>query len=167
VVKSPYRGRVLELLVDAGALVQAGQSLISVDLPDQELDCYLFVPLAGKRIQPGMQTRVIPAGVAWEEYGYIVATVRSVSEAPVSPAAMDLFLHNETLTRQFSAQGGAYLVQVDLAEDAATPSGFKWTSRSGPPLRFGSGSLVTASVTVRDQAPITLVIPTLRRWIGF
>lgn len=166
-VRSPYEGRVIEMLIDSGAVVQAGQPVVVLERPDRQLDCYVFVPMAGKRIRPGMTVRVVPSGVSWEEYGYIVGTVTSISDAPLSPVAMNVYLHNETLVRQFSAQGAAYLVVVDLAEDQATPSGLRWTSGDGPPLQFGSGTLVTATTTLREQPPITLVVPALRRWFGF
>ena len=166
-VRSPYKGRVIEVLIDAGAVVQAGQAVVTVERPDQQLDCFVFVPTAGKRIRQGMPVRVAPSGVSWEEYGYIAGTVRSISDAPLSPVAMNVYLHNETLVRQFSSQGAAYLVVVDLAEDPATPSGLRWTSGAGPPLQFGSGTLVRATTTLREQAPITLVVPALRRWLGF
>ena len=166
-VRSPYKGRVIELLTDSGAIVQAGQAIVTLEQPDRPLDCYVFVPMAGKRIRPGMPVRVAPSGVSWEEYGYIAGTVSSISDAPISPAAMNVFLHNDTLVRQFSSQGAAYLVVVDLAEDPSTPSGLRWTSGAGPPLTFGSGTLVGATTTLREQAPITLVVPALRRWLGF
>jgi len=161
-VRSPYTGR-----VDAGAVVRVGQPLVALERPDQQLDCYVFVPFAGKRIRPGMAVRVIPSGVSWEEYGYIAGKVSAVSDAPLSPVAMNVYLHNDTLVQQFSSRGAAYLVVVDLIEDPSTPSGFKWTGGAGPPLRFGSGTLVTTTTTLREQAPITLVVPALRRWIGF
>jgi len=166
-VRSPYAGRIIEILADPGAVVQAGQPLVALERPDQQLDCYVFVPFAGKRIRPGMAVRVVPSGVSWEEYGYMLGRVSSVSDAPLSPVAMNVYLHNATLVQQFSSQGAAYLIVVDLVEDAATQSGFKWTAGAGPPLHFGSGTLVTATTTLREQAPITLVVPALRRWLGF
>jgi HlyD family secretion protein len=165
-VRSPYNGKVLEMVAEDGNLLQAGQPLLALELPDQQLDAYVFVPVSGKRIQPGMSVRVTPAGVSWEEYGYMIGTVRSISEAPLSPAAMTVYLRNPTLVQQFNAQGGAYLVTIDLTEDPATHSGFAWTSRGGPALSIGSGTLLDASITLREQAPITLVIPALRRWLG-
>jgi HlyD family secretion protein len=167
VVRNVYSGgRVIEVLAEEGEALRAGQALLSVDLPGQPLDCYLFVPLKGKQILPGMSVQVIAAGLSWEEYGYMLGTVHSVSRVPLSPAAMNVYLHNSTLVDQFSAQGATYLVQVDMDRDPSTVSGFKWTSHRGPPLQINGGTLLQASITTRDQAPITLVIPTLRGWLG-
>jgi HlyD family secretion protein len=54
-----------------------------------------------------------------------------------------------------------------MEHDTSTASGFKWTSRSGPQIEVNGGTLLTATITTQKQAPITLVIPALRRWLGF
>jgi HlyD family secretion protein len=60
----------------------------------------------------------------------------------------------------------ACVVTVELERDGATPSGFRWTSRKGPDLAFGSGTLMEAKITLEQRAPIELVVPGLRRWLG-
>lgn len=159
-------GRVMEMLAEAGDAVAFGQPLLSVDQPEQPLDVYVFVPLRGKQIAPGMPVQVTPAGLAWEEYGYMLGQVTSVSKVPLSPAAMNVYLRNSTLAEEFSRQGASYLVYVEMFPDPSTKSGFKWTSLNGPQLEVNAGTLLTASITTHDQAPITLVIPALRRWFG-
>lgn len=37
----------------------------------------------GSDIRPGMPARALPSGVKPQEYGYMVATVKAVSELPV------------------------------------------------------------------------------------
>jgi HlyD family secretion protein len=44
-----------------------------------------------------------------------------------------------------------------------TPSGFKWSSENGPPFKVRTGTLGIAEIVVFRQAPITLVIPFLRK----
>jgi len=79
---------------------------------------------------------------------------------------MNELLRNDTLVRQFADRGGAYMVTVDLFEDPGTPSGFKWTTRRGPDLQLGGGTLLGARFVLREERPINLVIPALRRWLG-
>ncbi|MDF2867869.1 MAG: putative efflux pump rane fusion protein, partial [Gammaproteobacteria bacterium] len=55
---------------------------------------------------------------------------------------------------------------IDLIEDQKTYSGFRWTSSQGPNLLIGNGTLATATVTIKEQAPITLIIPALKRFFG-
>jgi HlyD family secretion protein len=113
-----------------------------------------------------MRVQMSPAGVAWEEYGYMLGHVVSVSDSPLSPTAMDVLLRNDALVREFTARGAAYVVSVELERNPATPSGFLWTSRQGPDLTFGSGTLLDAKITLAQQRPAALVIPALRKWLG-
>jgi len=57
-------------------------------------------------------------------------------------------------------------VKVDLVVDPSTESGYQWTSRRGPPITNQPGTLCTAAITVREQAPITLALPLLRERLG-
>ena len=165
-VVSPYAGRVISQLVDAGQNVGIGTAILSVELSDRRLEALAFIPLQGTRIRNGMNALISPNGITWEEYGYMVGTVANVADSPISPGAMNRLLRNETLVTQFTAQGGVYLVTIALEDDPDTVSKFKWTTVSGPPLQFGSGTLFDVQITVEDRRPVTLVIPALREWLG-
>jgi HlyD family secretion protein len=166
VVRSPYEGRVVELLTDEGALVVRGQSLVTVERTDAPLRGLVFVGGEAKQVAPGMRVQLSPAGVAWEEYGYLLGRVVSVSDSPLSPTAMNVLLRNDALVRDFTSHGAAYVVTVDLERDPTTRSGFRWTSRQGPSFTFGGGTLCEAKITLAQRRPITLVVPALRRWLG-
>ena len=165
-IKSPATGRVVELLTGDGAVVTRGQSLVTLERVDAPLVGLAFVGSAAKQVRPGMRVQMSPAGVAWEEYGYMLGRVVSVSDSPLSPTAMNVLLRNDALVRDFTARGAAYVVAVELERDATTPSGFHWTSRKGPDLSFGSGTLLESKITLEQRRPIALVIPGLRRWLG-
>jgi HlyD family secretion protein len=165
-VRSPYSGRVIEVLVDDGETVTAGSQVVLVELPDRPLRAMVFVPPEGKRIQPGMTARLSPSGFSPEEFGFMLGSVDEVSELPASPALINRYLRNQSLVQDFTSRGNTYVVHITMETDSATFSGFKWTSRSGPQVQIGSGTLLTGFVSVQDHRPITLVIPALRRWLG-
>lgn len=165
-VRSPYAGRVIEVLVDAGESVAAGAQVMMVELPNRPLRAMVFVPSEGKRIAPGMTARLSPSGLSADEYGYMLGSVVEVSELPASPALINRYLRNQVLVQEFTARGDTYVAYVTLEVDSATYSGFKWTSRKGPRVRIGSGTLLSGLFSVQDHRPITLVIPVLRRWLG-
>jgi HlyD family secretion protein len=163
---SPAGGKVVELLTAEGAVVTRGQALLTLERTDAPLMGLTFVGSTAKQIRPGMRVQMSPAGVAWEEHGYMLGRVVSVSESPLSPTAMNVLLRNDALGRDFTARGAAYVVSVELERDPATPSGFRWTTRHGPDLAFGSGTLMESNITLQQRRPIALVIPGLRKWIG-
>ena len=96
----------------------------------------------------------------------MLGVVEAVNQGPSNPEAMNRILRNQTLIQQFTASGGVYEVRVRLLVDSATPSGFKWTSRQGPPMKIGSGILLRVQIPVIEKRPISLVIPTVREWLG-
>ncbi len=163
-VTSPYDGLVVERLADVGQAVTARTPLITV-VPSGGTQVLMFIPLEGKRIHEGMRAQMVPGGVRPEETGYFLGEVRSVSATPLSGSGLDRYLKNEVLVQQFTSQGGAYLVEVDLEYDTTTVSGFKWTSRAGAALSFGSGTLVTGRIIVEQTRPVALIMPAIRRWL--
>jgi HlyD family secretion protein len=164
-VRSPYDGVVVEQLVSQGETVVPGQTIVNVEFASAPLEVLLFTS-EGKRVTPGMRVQLLPNGIQAEEDGYILGRVRSVSPAPLSPTAMNRYLRNEALVARLTEAGPLYLVDTEPMLDSTTPSGLRWTTRRGPDLRLGSGALLSGKVTVGAQAPIALVIPSLRKWLG-
>lgn len=171
-VVSPHVGRVVEQRVNPGDLVAPGSPILSIDpttaRPDpSELEVLLYVQAAeGKKIQPGMRVRISPSTARREEFGFIEGEVSSVSQFPASRRGMLRVLGNEELVEQFLAAGPALSVIATMSRDPATPSGFEWSSGEGPDEGLSSGTPCTATITVREQAPITLVLPALERALG-
>jgi HlyD family secretion protein len=147
--------------------VAAGKPLLSIETGGKGLELALYIPPEqGKKIAPGMEVRIEPATVRKEEYGTLTGRVLEVSEFPVSRAGMLAVLQNPQLAARFSAQGAPYAARVALLADAGTPSGYAWSAGRGPPVRLTSGTTAAAEVTVRAQAPVTLVLPLLRQRTG-
>ncbi|HZF09828.1 MAG TPA: NHLP bacteriocin system secretion protein [Thermoanaerobaculia bacterium] len=167
VVISQYSGRVLELLAARGAVVSPGTPLLSVEVLSEELMAVLFVPAAeGKRIHAGLPARISPTTVKREEYGYILGQVQWTSDFPTSALAMTRLIGNEALVTKLMKEGPPIQIEVALDRDAATPTGYRWSSSRGPNLKISSGTLATGSVIVREQRPVSLVIPTVREKLG-
>ncbi|HEX2224516.1 MAG TPA: NHLP bacteriocin system secretion protein, partial [Thermoanaerobaculia bacterium] len=166
-VVSNRAGRVLELLVDRGDVVTPGTPLLNLEVISEELEAVLFVPAtAGKRVQPGMEVRISPSTVRREEYGSLIGRVAWAAEFPSSQRGMVRLLGNEALVTKLMAEGPPIQVNVALVRDAATPSGFRWSSSTGPSVKISSGTLATGDVVVREEAPINLVIPKVREKLG-
>lgn len=166
-IVSPMAGHVTEIKAVVGTVVGLGKPILSIETAGEGLELMLYVPPDhGKEIVPGMQVRIEPATVKKEEFGTLIGRVLSVSEFPISAEGMMATLHNSQLITRFSSRGAPYAVRVALTPDATSPSGYAWTSVKGPPVALTSGTTAAAEITVREQAPIALVVPLLRDQIG-
>jgi HlyD family secretion protein len=164
-VVSPCPGRIVELLKDPGQFVPAGTPVARLENTTEPYLCHLLVKGEGGRLRPGMWVQLEPAGVPPEQFGRMLGRVQSVSHGPASQEGLESLLQNRLLATKLGGSGDAYLVEVVPEYDAATPSGFRWTSRQGPPWGFGGGTLLAGRIRVQEQAPITLIIPALKRWL--
>lgn len=166
-ILSPADGRVVEVKVSGGSVLAVGTPVIEIETSGERLEATIYMPPdRGKDVRPGMQVHVEPTMIAREEYGAIIGRVVAISQFPVTPQGMAADLHNDTLVKRFSEGGAPYAAKVRLEGDTSTVSGYRWSSGKGPPLRLSAGTLTRAEVTTREQAPIGLVIPLIRRLSG-
>ena len=168
-VVSPYNGRVIEVIVNEGTLINPGVPILSLEPVGRgikNLEAVIFVPSEGRNLKPGMEVQVSPSGVKKEEFGFILGRVTKVSEYPASSQGMMRILGNENLVRSLADQGPVISVNVDLVPSSRTVSGFKWSSPKGPPLVMQSGTICSAQIIERKQPPITLVIPVIKKFFG-
>lgn len=167
VLYAEVSGRVSEIKAPVGSFLARGQPVVSIARGDAGLEAVVFLPAdQGKDVTVGQTVAIQPANIRKEEFGAILGRVTSVSEFPVSPERLFAIVQNDTLVRRFSATGARYVAHVALEEDPATVSGLRWTSGKGPAVRISPGSLAGAEITIRERAPIDLVIPALRKYTG-
>jgi hypothetical protein len=123
------------------------------------LQAVLYVSLAdGKRIRPGMAAKISPQTVRSEEYGMLLARVASVEQLPRTQADMLSVLGNDALVQTLSASGLIVEVWLDIEKDASTPTGYQWTSATGPPALLWDGTFSDGRVITSQQRPIELLL---------
>jgi HlyD family secretion protein len=164
-VRSAYRGRVVEFRKALFDVVGAGDPVLVLEPTDAKLEAILFVSAeTGPKIQEGFDVDLNPSTVKQEEFGFLRGKVVMRSKLPTSKAAMLAALKDVDLVEQFTSEVGLPLeMRVELIEDASTATGFAWSSGDGPQRRITAGTLCSATVKVRAQRPISLVIPHLGR----
>jgi HlyD family secretion protein len=166
-VRAPVSGRVVEYKAPVGGRATAGAPVIGIESGVTGLQLVLYLPPdQGKQVKPGMDVRISPSTVKREEHGTMIGTVIEVSDFPSTSQAMLATLGNERLVQQFSPRGAPFAARVELTRDPKTTTGYRWSGTVGPPTTLSSGTLAEAEVTVREVAPITFVIPLLRKLSG-
>lgn len=173
VVKSPYAGRVVEIKVKPGEIVERGASMFTLipkedataaDKPRDDLTAVVYVaPGEGKQIKTGMPVALSVSTAPREEFGFLMGKIRWVAEVPSTPEGMMYTLKNKQLVTNLSNNAAPIEVVVELERDAATPSGYRWSSSRGPDLKINGGTLTQADIELRGLPLLSLVIPPLRQ----
>jgi HlyD family secretion protein len=169
-ITAPQTGIVVEFGASEGERVTTDQELFILELESENSEKALlalqYYPAASaKRIQLGMVTQVAPGSVKVDQYGYLLAKVNRISEFPVTSAGLREQVENDEIVQQIEQLGAVLEVQSVLVEDAKTPSGYKWTSSSGPPYQLQVGTVSTTSVIVENTPPIALVVPLIKEYL--
>jgi HlyD family secretion protein len=170
-ILSPHSGRILELSVAPGNMVNAGTRLGTIDAEDvsSEIVSVTYFPIAdGMKIEPGMTVQVTPQTVKRQRFGGILGTVTDISQFPINKEAAISEVGNiEIVENLFSQkQDGIMQVVVRLKSDTQTFSGYQWSSSKGPQLKISSGTTSIARIKIEDRAPITFLLPFLRESSG-
>ncbi len=164
---SPHNGRVLEIFKNNGKVIQTGEALASIEVArdkNEPLSLFIYFPPGdGKKVNPGMDVRIIPSTVKMEEHGYMRGNIRKVAGFPASQKGMLRVLQNQDLVTTLSAGGAPIAVTADLFADTNTISQYEWSSGKGPGTTVDSGTLCSASVVVKKQIPLSLVLPYLKK----
>ncbi|MCL9684248.1 NHLP bacteriocin system secretion protein [Legionella maioricensis] len=166
IIISPVDGEIINVIGKAGEIVQAGTKIMDIEPYSEFVDAAIYVPAGmGKIIEPGMMAHVVPNSVKKQVYGSIIGKVAAVSRFPSSQQSMMAVLANEKLVDNFTKDGPQLYIRIDLIE-ADTPSHYKWTTSQGPNMVVTNGTLCTANIITKTQAPITLVIPEIKQFLG-
>jgi HlyD family secretion protein len=159
-IQSTVVGRVVELKKRTGDLVQNGDVVAIVEPPGAGIEPIVYINSGnGKRIKPGMEAQVLPLTVRPDEYGYMTAKIGVVGEYPVTSEAVKAVTGNDQMVQELLASGSKIEVHAVLEPNAKVPSGYSWSTSSGPPFQIDGGTRVTVAVVVARKPPISYVLP--------
>ncbi|MBI9100110.1 MAG: NHLP bacteriocin system secretion protein [Spirochaetaceae bacterium] len=168
-VTANREGMIVEVSVEKGDYISVGSSIAKMEPKGSGIKniqaVLYFNARDGKKIERGMNIGISPSTVKQQEYGYILGIVTEVSAFPVSNQFLMRTFRHEGLVNMFSRGGTPIEVKADLIPDLTTISNFKWSSSRGPDITIESGLIATGSVTVREQSPLSLVLPILKKKI--
>ncbi len=164
-VKSPFSGRVTDIVVAEGSRVAKRDVVLRLERLDEELRALLYVPSKpGKKVEIADKVHIAPSTVKKEEFGAIVGKVSDKRTQPATPSGMLKDLGNQKLVEEFSAQGAPLRFEAFLNKDEATFSKYEWTSGKGPSVEVFSGTPCSATIIVDEKRPIEFVIPYLKEF---
>jgi HlyD family secretion protein len=164
---SSVAGRVIEIRKNVGDTVAQNDVVATLEDATATVQVIAFVNAdVGRRIQTGMPAEISPTDVKREEYGFMLANVSERGEFAATDAYIMSRMRNESVTKKLTAQGTVIEVRAALKVKESTVSGFEWSTSGGPPTKIGGNTLVSVNIVVARKAPITMVMPFLRKTFG-
>lgn len=163
-ISSTVSGKVVSIAKQVGDLVTSGELIAEVESGDpavSTLEIVAFVSSAtGQRVRPGHPAQITVNGVPREEFGFLRGEVKSVSQYPESPAAIARIMGDSRISE------ASYRVIIDPTADPSTPTGYAWSTGTGPTAPISGGTGINVAVEVDQRAPISMVLPVLKSSIG-
>jgi len=166
---SKHHGKILELAVVPGQVIQTGTRVGSIETEEVDSPLISVTYLAdrdGQKVKEGMTVQVTPSLVKRERYGGILGKVTDVSDFPVTTQDMTAIIGNPELAQQLGQEKAPIQVFAELEKDPNTFSGYKWSSSKGPNEELSPGTTTTTRIQVGEVAPISYIIPLFRSWTG-
>ncbi|OIK25993.1 HlyD family efflux transporter periplasmic adaptor subunit [Streptomyces malaysiense] len=164
VVRAPFAGRAIALLVADGQYVSAGATFMTVERTDGKNDrmvAVLFAPAAkAGMLKVGDRVDMDVASAPAQAFGLLRGKVTAVDPFPqTEQQILDFLGGNQLLATQLLSKGGPVRITVDLEPDAKLSSGYRWTTASGPPFRINSWTQVTGIGRLPGERPIDWLLP--------
>jgi biotin carboxyl carrier protein len=166
-VRTAVPGRVAEVSVDRGESVAPGTVLCIVERvagagagAGEQTVAVVYVPVrSGVLAPPGMRVDVEVDAAPAAVFGKIEGRVVQAAVVPEGRRDVAQFLVDDDLAALLTADGPVRRVVVELARDASTPTGYRWTRGPGPPFRVTTRATVRGTLHQSPQRPIDWVLP--------
>ncbi|MGB6056509.1 MAG: hypothetical protein WBG17_14870, partial [Burkholderiaceae bacterium] len=145
------RGHGILLAADGGLAGGAARAIVFVPNDD------------GRQVRTGMRAQVMPSTIRLQKDGFIHGTVVKAARSPSRREALMRRLDNAALVDELMRSGASFEIEVELEADPSSPSGYRWSSGTGPDVGIDAGTMARASVVVGEQRVIGLALPAFDR----
>ncbi len=163
-VYSDKSGKILELLVSAGDRVDPGSVITTLELPLgkgqhlQYIAC--FGAQHGESLDVNLKAEIQVSGVDSKEYGYLIGKIKYITPYPVTTQEIIGEVKNKEIAQfLLDDEKLVYLATISLELDQTTPSGYKWSTKQGPPWPLDAGTTGQVLAIVDEKPPILYILP--------
>ncbi|KZR74885.1 HlyD family efflux transporter periplasmic adaptor subunit [Prochlorococcus marinus] len=120
------------------------------------------------KLAEGNHAIFTPDNVERNRFGGIVAKVVKIQRTPITPEFLTNLIGSKQIADKLSDDQKLFYMELQLARDPSTPTGYKWSSGKGPDGRaiIFLNLLGKATVYYEERSPITYVMPFIRKFVG-
>ncbi len=110
-----------------------------------------------------MTVKLALASADVKKYGYLLGTVKEVFPYLLSLEHGPLRMIPSNELQQYISQQKAFvIIRIEPLKDPSTISGYKWTTKNGPPFPLLEGTIADLEVIIEERRPISFLIPVIR-----
>ena len=160
-ITRPFGGQVMSVGVADGQVISTGSPVATIERSagsGGQVVALLFVP-AGQAagLTPGEPVGLSVASAPASAFGLLRGRVLSVSQYPLTSAAVRALLGGTAPPGMFGAGPAAQHDTESQQNDRRTASGYAWTTVAGPPQPLPAQVPATGTVSLGVTAPISLL----------
>lgn len=161
-VRAPAAGRVFSIPVHVGEVVPPGSVVVNAErgTPGERPVAVLFLPAtAPAALTTGATVQLTVQSAPVNQYGVLRGRIRSVDPLLSTRQEISEFVGDSALASTVAGTGGGRRVVVELLPSARTVSGYRWSTRAGPPFTIGTRTVVVGSLPQPPERPVEWVVP--------
>lgn len=114
-------------------------------------------------VKVGNEAIVTPAGFSTTQYGGIKGKVISVSETTQTAGQILKTLGVDTVAQSIQKTNNSpFLILLKLKKSSKTPSGYVWTSSTGPDFKIPITTIMNVTIITNRISPASMALPALR-----
>ena len=114
-------------------------------------------------VKVGNEAIVTPAGFSTTQYGGIKGEVISVSETTQTAGQILKTLGVDTVAQSIQKTNDSpFLILLKLKKSSKTPSGYVWTSSTGPDFKIPITTIMNVTIITKRISPVSMALPALR-----
>ena len=169
-ILSHSEGVILNVHKSIGDHVSAGETVCTLQrYAGKNLFVDAVVPATQmKTVKEGQTVHISPSDTEPYRIGYMLGLVERVGRYPATKEQLVNWYKNEDLAQMLKGKDVAAMVRIQLVPDPADPTGITWTGRTPEEIHITAGRLCTIQVIVEERAPISYVLPYIRKtFLGY
>lgn len=160
-VRSPTDGLTFSVPAQVGQVVSAGSVVMNAEhgTSGQAQVAVLFLPATGPAaLEVGALVQLTVQSAPVDQFGVLRGRVVSVDQALSTRQEIAQFVGDPGLADTLAGTGGGHRVVVGL-DRSPTPSGYRWSTKQGPPFPLASRTIVVGNLPQPPVRPVEWVMP--------
>ncbi|MDG1135854.1 MAG: NHLP bacteriocin system secretion protein [Bacteroidales bacterium] len=166
-VRASVNGIIQECLVKYGIPVEQFDRVYTIreiNSVDSNLYADIFIPYFDLEMaEVGMKALISPYNVDQNRFGKVEGKLIETSSYPATTQFLLSRISNQEVVDEVSKLGPVYYSRAILIRDTSTVSGYKWTSKKGPPFSIKPGMSSSVHIVITERPPISFVIPWVKK----